>query len=164
MSMKSSEYLRLPNRIDNNIMIDLPESARKKYGELEDMAELNFNGSNIKASNAGVLANNLLQMANGAVYDDMGSIAQIHDAKLEALDDVIEAANGKPVLVFYNFRHDLLRISNHLKGKAFRALKTSEDIGAWNRGEIPIMLAHPASAGHGLNLQHGGNIILMVWA
>jgi SNF2 family DNA or RNA helicase len=160
MSMKSSEYLKLPSRIDNNIMVELPYIAWKKYRDLEEKMELFLEGKNIKASNGGVLVNKLLQIASGAVYDEDGNIIEIHDAKLEALDEVLEAANGKPVLIFYNYKHELHRISNHLEDKSFRVLSTSKDIEDWNKGQIPIMLVHPASAGHGLNLQHGGNIIL----
>jgi SNF2 family DNA or RNA helicase len=160
MSMKSSEYLKLPGRIDNNIMVKLPYAAWDKYNELEEEAELILKGKSIKAKNPGVLVNKLLQMASGAVYDEDGNIHEIHDAKLEALDEVLEAANGKPVLIFYNYKHDLHRLTKHLEYEDFRILKSSKDITDWNKGEIPIMLAHPASAGHGLNLQHGGNIIL----
>lgn len=160
MSMKSSEYLKLPQRIDNNIMVDLPDMAKQKYMELENRMELLLGDKSIKASNGGVLANKLLQMASGAVYDENGNIVEIHNAKFEALDEVLEAANGKPVLIFYNYKHDLYRLSKHLKDKNFRVFNTSKDMEDWNKGEIPIMLVHPASAGHGLNLQYGGNIIL----
>jgi SNF2 family DNA or RNA helicase len=160
MSMKSSEYLKLPGRIDNNIMVELPNIAWEKYEELETKMETFLENKNIKASNGGVLVNKLLQIASGAVYDEDSNIHEIHKAKLEALDEVLEAANGKPVLIFYNYKHELHRISNHLKDENFRILSTSKDIEDWNKGQIPILLVHPASTGHGLNLQHGGNIIL----
>lgn len=161
MSMKASDYLRLPIKINNNLYVELPELAMRKYQRLEEEMALSIGASCVKAVNAGVLAGKLLQMANGAVYGEYGEVLQIHDTKLEALDNVIEAANGKPILVFYNFKHDLYRLSKHLEGENFRVLSTTQDIDEWNRGEIRIMLVHPASAGHGLNLQYGGNTI--VW-
>lgn len=106
-----------------------------------------------------MLTNKLLQISNGAVYDENGDVIEIHQEKLKALEDIIEAANGKPVLIFYAYRHDKDRIKRYFKN--VKELKNSEDILAWNKGEIEIMLAHPAAAGHGLNLQAGGNII--VW-
>ncbi|WP_163195256.1 SNF2-related protein [Clostridium thermarum] len=161
ISMKAADYLKLPERINNSIIIQLPKEAEMKYRKLEKELLLPIEDADIVADTAAVLTNKLLQMANGAVYDENGEVKEIHDAKLKALDDVIEAANGKPVLIFYAYKHDLERLSEHLKNKDFRVLNNSEDIEAWNNGEVPIMLVHPASAGHGLNLQFGGNII--VW-
>lgn len=161
ISMKASDYLELPERINNSIMVQLPKIAEEKYKKLEKELLLPLEESDVVANTAAVLTNKLLQMANGAVYDENGEVKEIHDAKLKALDDVIEAANGKPVLVFYSYKHDLDRLSKHLRNKDFRVLNTSKDIEDWNKGKIPIMLVHPASAGHGLNLQFGGNII--VW-
>jgi SNF2 family DNA or RNA helicase len=115
----------------------------------------------VVAGTAAVLANKLLQMANGAVYDENGKVKEIHDAKLKALDDILEAANGNPVLIFYTYRHDLQRMKDYLKSYEPRELKRPEDISDWNSGRVQVMIAHPASAGHGLNLQAGGNII--VW-
>lgn len=161
MSMKTADYLRLPKRLNNLLIVDLPDGARNKYLKLEEEMAILIDNSSIKASNAGVLAGKLLQMANGAVYDENRRVSLVHDAKLEALGEVIEAANGKPVLIFYSYRQDLDRLSKHLMGKEFRMLNTSEDIEDWNSVKIPIMLVHPASAGHGLNLQFGGNVI--VW-
>jgi SNF2 family DNA or RNA helicase len=161
ISMKASDYLELPARINNSIMVQLPKIAEEKYKKLEKELLLPLEESDVVANTAAVLTNKLLQMANGAVYDENGEVKEIHDAKLKALDDVIEAANGKPVLVFYSYKHDLDRLSKHLKNKDFRVLNTSKDIETWNKGKVPIMLVHPASAGHGLNLQFGGNII--VW-
>lgn len=161
ISMKASDYLELPERINNRIMVQLPKTAEEKYKKLEKELLLPLEEADVVANTAAVLTNKLLQMANGAVYDENGEVKEIHDAKLKALDDVIEAANGKPVLVFYSYKHDLDRVSKHLKNKDLRVLNTSKDIEAWNKGKVPIMLVHPASAGHGLNLQFGGNII--VW-
>lgn len=161
VSMKAEDYLKLPERINNTIPIHLPKKAKEKYDQLERDLLLPLNDSDIVANTAAVLTNKLLQMANGAVYDENGDVQEIHNAKLKALEDVLEAANGKPVLIFYAYKHDLARIKKHLKGQDLKVLDTAEDINAWNKGEVPIMLAHPASAGHGLNLQAGGNII--VW-
>lgn len=160
VSMKAEDYLKLPERINNIIPIYLPKEAKEKYDQLERDLLLPLKDSDIVANTAGVLANKLLQMANGAVYDEDGDVQEIHNAKLKALEDTIEAANGKPVLIFYSYKHDLGRIKKHLKRDDLTVLDTAEDIKKWNEGKIPIMLAHPASAGHGLNLQAGGNIII----
>ena len=160
VSMKAEDYLKLPERINNIIPIHLPKKAKEKYDQLERDLLLPLKDSDIVANTAGVLANKLLQMANGAVYDEDGDVQEIHNAKLKALEDTIEAANGKPVLIFYSYKHDLDRIKKHLKRDDLTVLDTAEDIKKWNEGKIPIMLAHPASAGHGLNLQAGGNIII----
>lgn len=160
VSMKAEDYLKLPERINNIIPIYLPKKAKDKYDQLERDLLLPLKDSDIVANTAGVLANKLLQMSNGAVYDENGDVKEIHNAKLKALEDTIEAANGKPVLIFYSYKHDLDRIKKHLKRDDLTVLDTSEDVKNWNEGKIPIMLAHPASAGHGLNLQAGGNIII----
>ncbi|MEY8304866.1 SNF2-related protein [Anaerosalibacter bizertensis] len=160
VSMKAEDYLKLPERINNIIPIHLPKKAKDKYDQLERDLLLPLKDSDIVANTAGVLANKLLQMSNGAVYDENGDVKEIHNAKLKALEDTIEAANGKSVLIFYSYKHDLDRIKKHLKRDDLTVLDTSEDIKNWNEGKIPIMLAHPASAGHGLNLQAGGNIII----
>lgn len=160
VSMKAEDYLKLPERINNIIPIYLPKKAKDKYDQLERDLLLPLKDSDIVANTAGVLANKLLQMSNGAVYDEDGDVREIHNAKLKALEDTIEAANGKPVLIFYSYKHDLDRIRKHLKRDDLTVLDTAEDIKNWNEGKIPIMLAHPASAGHGLNLQAGGNIII----
>jgi SNF2 family DNA or RNA helicase len=163
ISMKSEDYLELPERIDNAIEINLPTAAKGKYKQLERDLVLELGADDITAANAAVLTNKLLQMANGAIYSETHDVVEIHEEKLKALLDVIEAANGKPVLIFYNFRHDLNRIVEFLKKNKLNAVKLndSEDIKKWNSGETPILLTHPASAGHGLNLQAGGHII--VW-
>ena len=163
ISMMAKDYLDLPERIDNKIKISLSEGAKKKYKQFEKDLVMELGDEDITATNAAVLTGKLLQMANGAIYTENRTVIDIHQEKLKALLEIIEAANGKPVLIFYNFQHDLSRILdyleiNKLKGKV---LEGSEDIAKWNKGEIPILLTHPASAGHGLNLQYGGNTI--VW-
>jgi SNF2 family DNA or RNA helicase len=158
VSMKAEDYLKLPDRIDNIIPVELSGDAKKQYEVLEKELVLSIEDSDVLASSAAVLANKLLQMANGAVYDEYGEVKPIHDEKLKALDELIEASNGKPVLVFYNYQHDKDRIIKQFKP---RLLESDKDIRDWNNGEVKILLAHPASAGHGLNLQDGGCTI--VW-
>lgn len=160
ISMKSEDWLELPERIDNIVKVRLPEKAMERYLKLESELLLPFKEGDVVANTAAVLANKLLQMANGAVYDESGKIQEIHTAKLEALADIAEAANGNPVLIFYTYEHDLLRLQSRLKGYKPRELKTQDDIRDWNEGRVQVMLAHPASAGHGLNLQAGGNTII----
>ncbi|OLS02581.1 SNF2-related protein [Tissierella creatinophila] len=159
VSMKAEDYLHMPYRINNKIAVTLPKKIKEKYKQLEKDLLLPLEDSDIVANNAAALTNKLLQFSNGAIYDENGDVEEVHDEKLKALDELIEAANGKPVLVFYSYKHDKDRIIKHLKN--VRVLESKEDIDAWNKGEIPIMLTHPASAGHGLNLQAGGSII--VW-
>lgn len=149
----------MPEKIDRVVPVQIPEKAREKYEQLERDLLLPYEDGDVTADNAAVLSGKLLQLANGAVYDEDGAVKEIHSAKLEALDDIIEAANGRPVLVFYAYRHDLARLQERLPEA--RILDTEKDIEDWNRGTMPVGLAHPASAGHGLNLQAGGNII--VW-
>ncbi|WP_045905924.1 SNF2-related protein [Clostridium botulinum] len=163
ISMMAKDYLDIPERIDNIIDINLPKNAINKYKQLEKDLVLELGEDDITAANAAVLTNKLLQISNGAIYSEDKSVVEIHEEKLKALLDIIEVANGKPVLVFYSFKHDFDRIVNFLKSKKLNAigLEDSKDIKKWNNGEIPILLVHPASAGHGLNLQYGGNII--VW-
>ncbi|UZP04378.1 DEAD/DEAH box helicase family protein [Clostridium botulinum] len=163
VSMKAKDYLDLPERIDNKIYIDLPKKVKDQYKELEKELIIQLDNEDITATNSAVLTGKLLQMCNGAIYSEDKEIVEVHDEKLNALMDIIEAANGKPVLIFYSFKHDLIRIQeflnkNKLKGQE---LAGTEDIKKWNNGQIPILLLHPASAGHGLNLQYGGNIV--VW-
>ncbi len=165
ISMQAKDYLELPERINNVIPVSLPATARKKYEQLERDLLLPFAESDVVADTAAVLSNKLLQMANGAVYDENGGVKYIHNAKLEALEDVIEAANGKPVLVYYAYRHDRDRIK--AKFPNARSLDTEKDIIDWNDGKIDLLITHPASAGHGLNLQAGGHIIVwfgLVWS
>ncbi len=163
ISMMAKDYLDLPERIDNRIEISLSDSIKKKYKQLEKDLVIELGENDITAANAAVLTNKLLQMANGAIYSEDKSVVEIHDEKLKALLEVIEAANGKPVLVFYSFQHDYDRITKFLNNKGYKPKKLNDsgDIKAWNEGKIDILLLHPASAGHGLNLQYGGSTI--VW-
>lgn len=161
ISMSAEDWLDLPERIDNPVMVKLTPKAWEQYQQLERDLLLPLAGGDVVANTAAGLSNKLLQMANGAVYDENGLAKVFHSAKLEALDDIIEAADGKSVLVFYAYRHDLDRLKKHLSGLEPRTLDTSADIEDWNTGRIQVLLAHPGSAGHGLNLQDGGNII--VW-
>lgn len=162
VSMSAADWLELPERIDNTVPVTLPAPARRQYETLERELLLPLGeDSAVTAITAAVLANKLLQMANGAVYDLDGAAQELHTAKLEALDELVEAANGKPVLVYYAYRHDVDRLMRRLKAYGPRKLETAADVADWNAGRIPVLLAHPASAGHGLNLQDGGNTI--VW-
>lgn len=164
ISMKTRDYLTLPERIDIEVPVYLSDENQAKYDDFEEEQVLGYLNSEtgqegqITALSAAALTNKLLQFANGAVYDENKNWHAVHDEKLEALEEIIEQANGKPVLVFYGYKHDLERIGKKFK---IRELKTDEDVLAWNRKEIPLLVCHPASAGHGLNLQAGGHII--VW-
>ena len=160
VSMKAVDYLDIPDRIDNMIAFEMPPKAREQYDTLEKELILSLVDSDVLAGSAAVLANKLLQVANGAVYDEDKKVKHIHNEKLNVLDELIEAASGKPVLVFYGYQHDRDRILHHLKKQHPRLLKSEKDIDEWNKGKIKVLLAHPASAGHGLNLQTGGNIII----
>lgn len=160
VSMKAKDYLDLPERMDNVIKVELPKRTKKQYEVLEKELILSLEGTDVFAGSAAVLANKLLQMANGAVYDEDGEVKHIHDEKLKALDELMEAASGKPVLVFYGYQHDKDRLLLYLKKLKPRLLQSDKDIKDWNQGKVQVLLAHPASAGHGLNLQTGGNIII----
>lgn len=160
ISMKSEDYLNLPKQIDNDVAVHLSTETLRQYKEFErDQVLALANQEEISVANAAALSNKLLQYSNGAVYNEAGEALSVHTEKLDALGELLEEANGKPVLVFYSFRHDVVRIKNYLKAFKPVELKTSDDIAAWNRKEIQTMIAHPASAGHGLNLQFGGNLI-----
>jgi len=158
ISMKSTDYLKMPECVINEIPVHLSDKERKSYETMKRDLVLSLEGQEIDAGSAATLSNKLLQMANGAVYSDDGSVVQLHDRKLDALEDLIEAANGKPVLIAYWYKHDLERIQNRFPATK---LDTAESLKAWNKGEIPIAIIHPASAGHGLNLQSGGSTL--VW-
>lgn len=160
VSMKSKDYLKLPPRFNNIIEVALNKKEEKQYKQLERDLLLPLTDSDVVASNAAVLSNKLLQLANGCVYDEDGEPQFIHDAKIEALERVIEDAQGQPILIFYSYKHDLARIQKRFKEAKSLDVKAG-DIKKWNNGEIPVLLAHPQSAGHGLNLQQGGHII--VW-
>lgn len=163
ISMKAEDYLDLPERIDNKVEIVLSKKSIETYKKLEKDLVIEIGEEDITAANAAVLTNKLLQIANGAIYSESKEVVKIHDEKIEKLEEIIGISNGKPVLVFYNFKHDYDRISEMLsKNKIkYQSLNNSDDINRWNKGEIQVALLHPASAGHGLNLQYGGNII--VW-
>ena len=158
ISMKSTDHLKMPELISTQYEVELSNSEKQKYEELKKDLILQLPDGEITAANAASLTGKLSQMANGAVYSDDESILEIHQRKLYALEDIIESANSKPVLVAYWFRHDLERIRKFF---AVREIKTAKDIADWNSGRIPVALIHPASAGHGLNLQAGGNHL--VW-
>jgi SNF2 family DNA or RNA helicase len=157
VSMKACDYLKMPERIDNVVEVQMSEKEQDLYKKLENEMILPFADGDIDAVNAAALSNKLLQMANGAVYDEFKKVKNIHNKKLDALEDLIEAANGKPVLIFYAYQHDKDRIMTKFKATV---LNTTEDISKWNNSKIPIALAHPASAGHGLNLQAGGSTVI----
>jgi SNF2 family DNA or RNA helicase len=157
ISMKAEDWLDMPERIDRVMPVHMSDKSRAQYEKLERDLLLPMSDSDIVASTAAVLSNKLLQLANGAVYDEDRVVQHIHDGKLDALEDVIEAANGHPVLVFYAYKHDFDRIKKRFPQA--RTLKTSEDIADWNAGKIDLLVTHPKSAGHGLNLQDGGNIV-----
>ena len=159
ISMRAEDWLEMPERIDSIQSVKLSEKEQKAYEQFERDSYYEFLSGEITAASRAALTNKLLQFSNGAVYDSNGRYIKIHDRKLDALEEIIELSNGKPVLCFYSYKHDLERIMERFS-KAVK-LKNSEDITAWNNGDIPLLLAHPAGAGHGLNLQGGGNII--VW-
>jgi len=157
ISMKSADYLKMPECVINEVPVYLSEKEWSIYSDFRDEMVANLGDEEIDAVNAAVLSGKLLQMANGAVYDDKNKAHLIHDRKLDALEDLIEGANGKPVLVAYWYKHDLERIQKRFSA---RQIKTSKDIEDWNNGNIPIAAIHPASAGHGLNLQSGGSTLI----
>lgn len=159
VSIRGDDWLQLPERIDRRVTVRLPQRAKEHYRQLERDLLLPLADSVVTADTAAALSNKLLQFPNGAVYDEAGAVHEVHDAKLDALEDLVEAANGKPLLVFYSYRHDRDRILRRFPQAV--PLTGPSDTRRWNRGEIPILLAHPASAGHGLNLQEGGNHV--VW-
>ncbi len=163
ISMKSTDHLQMPELINSRYTVYLSEKEDSRYADLKKDLVLQLPDGDITAANAASLSGKLSQMANGAIYTDAGETVAIHERKLDALEDIIEAANGKPVLVAYWFRHDLERITERLHKLKIPCsrLDTDGSIRKWNAGEIPVALIHPASAGHGLNLQGGGNTL--VW-
>ena len=158
ISMRSTDHLRMPECVMNEVPVILSKEERGKYDALKRDLVLKLNGVEIDAANAASLSGKLCQLANGAIYDEYKNTLLFHERKLDALEDLIEGANGKPVLVAYWFKHDLVRIQKRFK---VRELKSSQDIADWNAGQIAVAAIHPASAGHGLNLQTGGST--MVW-
>ena len=157
ISMKAADYLEMPECIYNRVEVVMNEKERKLYQQLERDMLISFEDGDIDAVNAAGLSNKLMQMANGAVYDENKAVKHIHDRKLEALEDLVEAANGKAVLIAYWYKHDLERIKKYVGAVE---LDTAEDMRKWNAGEIPVAVIHPASAGHGLNLQAGGSTLI----
>lgn len=158
ISMKARDFLNMPERIESNVTVRLSDAERARYERMKAEMVVELGDTEIDAVSAAALSNKLLQMANGAVYDDGGEANTLHSRKLDALEDIIEAANGKPLLVAYWYKHDRERIVARFGA---REIRTSADITDWNAGKIPVALVHPASAGHGLNLQEGGSAL--VW-
>lgn len=157
ISMKAVDHLHLPECILNRVEVRMSEKEKKLYRQLEKDMLLPFEDGDIDAASAVGLSNKLHQMASGAVYDENGGTRHIHDRKLDALEDLIEAANGRTVLIVYWYRHDRERIMARFKAVE---IDGSKEIAEWNAGRIPVALIHPASAGHGLNLQAGGSILI----
>lgn len=163
ISMKSEDYLQLPDLVYDLVPVRLDAKAQKAYDEMEREMLLTIDENVIDAGSAAALSNKLLQLCNGAVYTETVGWVKLHDCKLEAFMELMERLNGQPALVFYSFRHDMERLTEALTKakKRIRVLQTAEDADAWNKREIDVLLAHPASCAYGLNLQAGGNHI--VW-
>jgi len=165
ISMKAEDYLDLPKRVDNYIELVLPKKIKKQYDEFEEEQVLELFDSEdvdeISVVNAAALSNKLMQFSNGAVYDEDKNWHSVHNVKLDAAEELVENAAGNPVLIFYTFKHDLEKLQQRLSKYSPVKLKTNKDIEDWNAGKIQVMLMHPASGGHGLNLQYGGHI--MIW-
>ncbi len=157
ISMKGSDHLKLPELVMNEVSVRMSAEEERHYRTMKTEMVLSLKGKEIDAVNAAALSGKLLQMANGAVYDENHEIAHLHDQKLDALEDLIEAANGKPVLIAYWFKHDLLRLLERFPAEK---LDSVESIRRWNACDIPVAVIHPASAGHGLNLQAGGSTLI----
>ena len=157
VSMKATDYLEMPELVSVAKEVRLSETEKKRYDELKKSLVLELPGGEVTSANAASLTLKLSQMANGAIYTDDKNVVNIHDRKLEALEDLVESANGKSVLVAYWFKHDKDRIRERMEA---RELKEPQDFADWNAGKIPVALIHPASAGHGLNLQKGGSILI----
>lgn len=163
ISMKAEDHLHMPDLVSTEYKVYLDDKEMDVYNELENELAIDFKSGEVTAGSAGVLCGKLSQMANGAIYLDDGDVFEFHQKKLDALEDIIEAANGKPLLVAYWYRHDLDRIKERLNSIKvdFKEIDTDKTIKEWNEGKIPVGLIHPASAGHGLNLQAGGSTL--VW-
>ena len=162
ISMKAEDYLQLPECMTDVRRVALDAKARRDYDKLERDMLLTVDAQTIDAGSAAVLSGKLLQLCNGAVYDDRHEAAEVHGCKLEAFEELMEELSGEPVLVFYQFRHDLERLQRvlHRRGLRVRVLTGESDVADWNRGEIDVLLAHPASCAHGLNLQAGGRQVI----
>ena len=163
ISMRATDHLNMPALISSECVVCLSQEERKRYEDMKRDLVLQLPDGEVTAANAATLTGKLCQMANGAIYTDEGGTISLHDRKLDALEDLIEAACGKPILVAYWFKHDLARITERLQKLRipFARLDSSDSIRRWNAGELPVALIHPASAGHGLNLQAGGSCL--VW-
>lgn len=167
LSMQAKDYLQLPDMITHTVKVQLSEKTMKEYTSFEREKVLEFTAehtdesANILANSAAGLMNKLSQFANGAVYDEVRNVHEIHSEKLDRLAEIIEAANGNSVLVFYQYKHDVFRITERLKGYKVRTYEGEDDLKAWNAGEVDVLLAHPASTAYGLNMQQGGHYI--VW-
>ena len=157
ISMKSTDHLKMPELVSSRYEVKLSEAEAQRYDDLKQELILQLPEGEVTAANAASLTGKLVQLANGAIYSDDGDTVEFHDRKLDALEDIIEAANGKPLLVAYWFKHDLQRIKQRFE---VREIKSSKDIADWNKGNIPVAVIHPASAGHGLNLQAGGSTLI----
>lgn len=157
ISMKAKDYLSMPDLVLNEVVVELSEKEKVRYEAFRKEMVMEVSDKEIDAVNAASLSNKLLQMASGSIYDEDGASHAIHDKKLDALEDLIEGANGKPVLIAYWFKSDKERIAKRFK---VNEIKTNDDIDEWNKGNIPVALIHPASAGHGLNLQKGGSTLI----
>ncbi len=169
ISMKSTDYLNMPELVSSDYEVYLDEKEKERYEELKKDLVLQLPDGEITAANAAALSGKLCQMANGAIYTEDGTVLEIHDKKLDALEDIVEAANGKPILLIYWFRHDMDRIAKKLieLKVQFEKLDTDASIKKWNNGELPVAILHPMSGGHGLNLQSGGSTIVwfgMTWS
>ena len=169
ISMKGTDHLKMPELVNSEYMVYMDEDECRKYEQMKHDLVVSLPGGEVTAANAASLSGKLTQMANGAVYSDTGGIEKIHDRKLDALEDMIEAANGKSLLVAYWYKHDLIRISRRLDvlGVRYEKLDTDKSICDWNAGRLEVGLIHPASAGHGLNLQSGGSTLVwfgMIWS
>ena len=169
ISMKGTDHLKMPELVNSEYLVYMDEDERRKYEQMKKDLVLSLPDGEVTAANAASLSGKLTQMANGAVYSDAGGAENIHDRKLDALEDMIEAANGKSLLVAYWYKHDLSRIIKRLDvlGVHYRKLDTNESIYDWNAGRLEVGLIHPASAGHGLNLQSGGSTLIwfgMIWS
>lgn len=157
ISMKSMDYLKLPECVVNEVPVRMDDKERKIYDAFREDMVAKIKDKEIDAANAAVLSGKLLQMANGAVYDEAKNVIRIHERKLDAVEDLIEGMNGKPILIAYWYQHDAERIKERF---CVREIKTSKDIEDWNNRAIPVAIIHPASAGHGLNLQEGGSTLI----
>ena len=161
ISMKACGHLKMPELITTNYEVEMSPAEQKAYEAMKEELVLSLPDGEVTAANAAVLTGKLLQMSSGAIYSDDGSVIHIHDRKLDALEDIIEGMNGRPLLVGYWFKHDLQRITERLTqiGIPFERLDSEASMKRWNAGQLQVGLAHPASTGHGLNLQEGGSTI-----